>query len=413
MPASLFKRHPVALSATAVLIVARLFPLSPIVDALTGGAPAGLVLEHPSVYLILQPLSALADLATLSGKRQAIALLAWIVAAYWLWRAARRASLLSMLAGFAGYLGAVVAFLAWTIVLPRPAARLVAVDADVLIVDFHSHTSASRDARRGFSHAANRDWHVKMGFDAAFITDHNTTSAAKAAKEESRRAWAARGVEDRPFRALEGEEISLQDAHIVVLGNRAEIDNKPYDGSAEGVTRFLREAPARFGGVSVLSLPEYVKHHPRDRWRDFARAGAAGLELSNASPKSLDVQWDARADALALAGSSGLFVTAVSDSHGWGSAAPAWSVMRLPGHVAMEPDRLEREVLGALKASPSSAVRVIERTVAAPAAGLPIFLDPPARLWRLLRTFNWLQTLSCLAWLWLAALAGRRFSTGT
>ena len=48
-------------------------------------------------------------------------------------------------------------------------ARLRVGDPDVLVVDFHSHTEASHDGRRGFTDADDRAWHHDAGFDAREI----------------------------------------------------------------------------------------------------------------------------------------------------------------------------------------------------------------------------------------------------
>ena len=49
---------------------------------------------------------------------------------------------------------------------------------DMVVFDVHSHTNVSHDVRgtlmRGFDAEANLAWHGRAGFDAFFITDHNT-----------------------------------------------------------------------------------------------------------------------------------------------------------------------------------------------------------------------------------------------
>ena len=71
-------------------------------------------------------------------------------------------------------------------------AALAGAGPDVVVFDVHSHTNVSHDVRgtlmRGFDTEANLRWHRRAGFDAVFVTDHNTVERAPAAR---RRAGAA------------------------------------------------------------------------------------------------------------------------------------------------------------------------------------------------------------------------------
>ena len=74
----------VAASAGAALVLGQLFPLSPLVDALEGGAFHDASLSLPAGYVLTAPWSAFADLLTFSRKTHALAWLAWLFGAYWL-----------------------------------------------------------------------------------------------------------------------------------------------------------------------------------------------------------------------------------------------------------------------------------------------------------------------------------------
>src|SRR6185295_9468369 len=95
-------------------------------------------------------------------------------------------------------------------------------------------------------------------------TDHNKIAGAREAKAASRKRWKTEG-----YRSLEGEELSLQGTHIVALGNTVLIDHELYNRDLAGVFRFLKEDP-KYGGLSVMSLPEYWLNHPAERWEKFA-----------------------------------------------------------------------------------------------------------------------------------------------
>ena len=398
------------------VLAAKLLPLPPLRDAVTGAPAPEFSLRLPAGYLLTAPWSAFADLATIGSARQDKVLIAYLLLGYWVWffvgrwtrrfilfetRSERRARRTKALWGYPVYLALVAAFLAWALLARRPAAAFVSAHADDLVLDLHSHTSYSWDGRKrlgAFTPQANMDWHRRLGFTAAFITDHNKTTGAREAKVLSRKRWKQDG-----YRSLEGEEVSLHDLHVAVLGNHYAIDNQLYDKDLAGAMRFFKDAP-KFGGLTVLSLPEYWAHYPQTQWDKFAQAGASGFEIVNSVPKALEFPASLSAEVVRLCRRRRLFFDGVTDNHGWGSATAVWSVMRLKGQASMDPDRLEREVLAKLRRDGPEALRVIVRAKHEPSASAWIAFDPPASVWTFARTFSWAESLMCLAWIWLLAL---------
>ncbi|MEK9146468.1 MAG: hypothetical protein AAB339_12750, partial [Elusimicrobiota bacterium] len=270
-------------AATLFILAAQVFRFpSALKDAATGEFLPGYSLEFPWGHLLSAPFSAWADQITFNSLAQHKVLLLYILLGFWAFLAWRKSSgerkenagpplrraVPGVLGAYALYLAAALAFLSWAMLYPRPAARLRLGSPEELAVDFHSHTRYSHDGRASFTPRANMDWHRGMGFDAGFITDHNLAEGSEAAAE----SW--KGGEE--YRPLRGVEISLHRTHVVVLGNRAPIDNREYDGSLEGVKRFLGDCRKRFGGLPVLSLPEYWRHH-WERLDEMAGWGAAGV----------------------------------------------------------------------------------------------------------------------------------------
>lgn len=377
-------RRPAAAAAglSAVVLASRLLPAPPLVDVASGLPPEGFRLEPPLGHLLTTPFSCLADLLTFNSARQWWAWGAWLLLGYWLLAPRSRRGLLL----YPAYLAGLAAFLAWALLSGRPAARLRAADPDVLLIDFHSHTSFSWDGRRSFIPEANAAWHRDMGFSAGFITDHNRVDGA----------LRARAASDASYRSLAGSEVSLHDAHLVLLDARP-VDNRLYNANLGGIRRFLADARGR--GPVILSLPEYWKHH-WDRLETLAGWGVSGIEVVNASPKALDLPPRKLAAVLELSRRRGLFVVGISDNHGWSRASFVWNAMRLPGHAALAPEALERAVRAGLARGRSEAVRVIARTKRAPARGPMIALDPPLALWTMLRTLSAAQAAVLLAWAW-------------
>lgn len=395
------------LASAAALALGQVFRVSPLKDAASGAPLDGWRFEPTWAHLLTTPLSMASDWAACMSLRQLIALLAWLLASWWLlrpfrrlpWRGLRREA-----AGYALHVAGVIAFVAWTVLPPRPMARLTRPPGakDMLVADLHSHTSFSWDGRKSFTPERNLAWHRDAGYDATFITDHNRVEGSRLAFEASLLAWRATGV-----KALRGEELSLHDAHVVALGARERIDPDRYRGP-DGLLRFLAEAGPKHGALAVLSLPEYWRHH-RDRLDSLASAGAAGFELANGAPKAADIPPSGRRRVVELCRARNLFLAAVSDNHGWAASACAWSLIRLPGHAAMEPEALERAVLARLGTG-FDAATAAERPLHRPEGRLGLVLDPVVNLWTLLRVLSPAQALVCFLYIAGAAVASRFFS---
>src|SRR6185503_663306 len=107
---------------------------------------------------------------------------------------------------------AIIVTYAATLLLPRPMAALVSDNADIIRIDFHSHTAASHDGRPGWSAERNRAWHRDGGYDVAYVTDHATVAAAE------------RGVALNPNPVgegtvlLQGIEVTWAGEHVDILG---------------------------------------------------------------------------------------------------------------------------------------------------------------------------------------------------
>ena len=78
-------------------------------------------------------------------------------------------------------------------------------------------TTSRGTLMRGFDTEANLAWHRRAGFDALFLTDHNTTAGL----------IAHRG----PPALCPGIEVSAWKAHIVLLGDSLPVDQRRYNGS--------------------------------------------------------------------------------------------------------------------------------------------------------------------------------------
>jgi hypothetical protein len=406
---------------SACVLAGQLFHLAPLADALTGAAPADVRLVYPAGHVLLAPFTLLADWLNGSPTRELKGLLVWALAAYALLRVARgrprgrglaRVVLREALACTL-FLAALVLFVAWGAFAPRPIPRLAAGDPDLLVFDLHSHTDASHDGRPGFSPAQNAAWHARAGFDAAFVTDHNTTAAI--------RAWFA-VAPPGAFRLLPGIELSLSGLHLLALGTAREIPVAPFRDRWDSTGVLIRALAAgdtaptpssvRGGGrppaaagapFLVASLPEYWEHHWGADLDTLAAWGVRGVEVWTTSPRAMGFPPARRREVAAWCRRHEIAMFAATDMHGLGYTVSAWNVTRIRGWRRLD-------------AGPLAAVLVAKFTREGVDASEPVVLRRwlpetptqsvvavPLNLVLLLRTASPAHGAALLAWIWASA----------
>jgi hypothetical protein len=271
-------------------------------------------------------------------------------------------------------------------------AALAGAGPDIVVFDVHSHSNVSHDVggtlMGGFDTEANLRWHQRAGFDAVFVTDHNTVAGLA-----PRAPLAAAGLPA----LCPGIEVSAWHAHVVLLGDTVAVDAGRYNGSLPELVRLLAESDSVYGALSLLSLPEYERNH-RERLDSLAAAGADGFELVNASPKANELDRAERDRVAALARRTNRFVVGASDSHGWGATSMVWNLVRIRRGTAQSNlcDAILRELRRGF-----SAVRIVERHRLRPDSPWPLWLTPLGMLWETWRSMGWQLTVSWLVWVWL------------
>lgn len=378
----------------AAVVLGGLARVSSLRDAVTGAPAAGVGLELPVLYVVLSPVSRILDAIGLLSTGQHIAFATAVVGASVLVGAARdrRAGprgVRRILTPAAIALVALLVVYACVAALPRPMARLVAGGKDLVRVDFHSHTNASPDTRRGFSPERNRAWHRAGGFDAAYISDHRSFIGAEAGQA---RNPARAGDGTVLLSAYEGRYrgtfeifLSLTRADSVSLMDRR---------------RHLREGTLRSGRVpsSVVVLPS-----PLVDVQAEARDGPphiVAIEVSDGSPRGLAQSDRDRETIIRRADSLGIALVSGSNNHGWGRVVPAWTLVAVRDWRKLPPDSLGAAIEDAVRTSPGTAVRVVERrrpTFASPAA---LALTAPVAAGQMFRTLTIPERLVWLVWIW-------------
>lgn len=391
-------RFRVPLALTAALLTARLVAAPPLSDPLGSPLPAGLHLQAPALYLALGPLFSVWDSASMLSMTRLYGFLLGTALLYLLWRAGRGAlgrtrpfRPLRELAVLGASLAGFVLFLALGILWHRPMLRVAGAGPDLAVVDFHSHTNVSHDVRgtlmSGFDVRANLAWHRRAGFDAVFITDHNTIAPTTQ-------------TAGLPLRCP-GIEVSAWRAHIVLLGDTLPVDRDRYSRDWAGLARLLGVSDSAYHARSVASLPEYERNH-WDRLDSLVAAGLDGFEIVNASPKANELSRARRDRVVALARRTGRFVVGVSDHHGWGATSMVWNLVPIPAWRTT-PALLCGRILARLGQGAAS-VQVVERHRLRAESAWPGLLTPIGVAWETWRGMTGPVTLSWLVWLWVLPL---------
>ncbi|MFW5951983.1 MAG: hypothetical protein ACOCVZ_07715, partial [Gemmatimonadota bacterium] len=164
---------------TLLVAAGAIFGPPALSDGVTGAAVSGARLEVGWTYVLMAPVTNVLDTLSVLTLGQHYAVLATLIVVFAAWRMLRGRRRLGWLRRVGVELGVALAsllglatFYGYGIVGPRPMAALAVDDPDIVVVDVHSHTDRSHDARRGFDAEANREWHASAGFDAAYISDH-------------------------------------------------------------------------------------------------------------------------------------------------------------------------------------------------------------------------------------------------
>ena len=400
-----------ALFAVVLLVAASApFAIAPVRDAATLAPVSEAALRRPLSYLLLAPISDVLDLLTLLSLRQHVALLLTLLLGYavWWWLRGRvipatvpprrrgvRAAVRIALA-----LLAVVAVYAAGLLLPRPMAALD-VGPDVVVADFHAHTKYSHDGRPDWGPEDLRAWHRDAGFDVAYVSDHRTFEGA-------RDAWANNpGFAGQGVSLFPAIEVVWKGEHVNVL----EADRK-YRGILTESLRDIDEPALTIASALPGNEPVLIETMPGDLSRMIAAAGPAtagvrAIEIVDGSPKGLGQTRRERARIVHLADSLDLALVAGSDSHGWGHAASAWTLLHVPNWRSAPPDQLSDAIVTIIRRGAFGSTKVVERYVADTDRGVALPLTAPLVAWGMFRTLSPDERVAWIAWALLVSLLAR------
>lgn len=357
---------------TLVVVAGTWTPPGALRDAATRDPATGMRLVYSDPYIWGAPWFDLLDALGILTWPQHVALALTVVVvhlavrAWRAWRGRRRPALgREVLLLFATIGGLTLAYATGALV-PRPMARLIVFDSDVLVLDLRARSAYADEGRPEFSATWRRRWSSRAGYHAAYIDD------ARGARE----AMAA-----NPPRAGAGF-VALPATQAIRAG--------------QPVTQLSPEAPADTP-VLVQAIPADLDAATRG---EPNAAPLTALEINNGSPHGL-AQALADHDRLVhLADSLDLALVAGSNHRGWGSTAVAWTLMRLPGWQRLSPDSLARRIETTLRTERRRATRVVERRTPELTPGLALAGLGPLLLYELNATLSPSQRLSWICWIW-------------
>ena len=389
------------LAIILAVLLAALFPLPAVRDAVTFEVIDEAVFHKSAAYILLSPLSELLDLVTLLSARQHVALLLTLVVKYvlwWWWRggflpasvpATRKPIRVLARIGLA-LLVPLSLYLAATL-LPRPMASLD-TGPELIAVDFHSHTSASHDGRPDWSAEDNRNWHRNAGYDAAFISDHRTFDGARA-------AW----PNNPPFAGdgtslLPAIEVVWRGEHVNVLDA-----DRMYRGILTPTLADIDEEAVKLASAVPGNEPVIIETIPGNLdsvivANGTGTAGIRAIELIDGSPRGLGQGRRERARIIALADKDNLALVSGSDHHGWGHTASGWTLMYLKNWRAVRPTAIAGAIALNIRRGGRKSTRVAERYVANTDGWGRLPFTVAIVLWQMLRTLTTDERVIWIAW---------------
>ncbi|HEY6219233.1 MAG TPA: hypothetical protein VIV65_04185, partial [Gemmatimonadaceae bacterium] len=128
-------------------------------------------------------------------------------------------------------------------------------------------------------------------------------------------------------------------------------------------------------------------------------AGVRAIEIVDGSPRGMSQTRRDHDRIVHLADSLDLALVAGTDNHGWGRAAPGWTLIRIPDWRGRSPNLLSDDIELVIRAAGRKATLVIERTTAS-ASPLGVALTMPLVIFTAARTASGAEQVAWLFWIW-------------
>ena len=210
---------------------------------------------------------------------------------------------------------------------------------------------------------------------------------------------------------LQGLEAFYQGEHVNLLGagrrfkGLTTADLRNVDEQSLALASFL---PAT-SPVLLETIPGKLDRIPRTAQ---GAPGVQAIEIIDGSPRGLTQGRRDRARIVHIADSLNLALVAGSDNHGWGRAAPGWTLVRIPGWRGMTTDSLSLRIEDILRLGRRDATRVVERRVAPGTEAIELVFAAPVLVWGMLAALSADERITWILWTWAIVIAIRAWRTG-
>jgi len=126
--------------------------------------------------------------------------------------------------------------------------------------------------------------------------------------------------------------------------------------------------------------------------------GIRALEVVDGAPRGLTQSRLDRARIVHIGDSTDVALVAGSDSHGWGHAASAWTLMLIPGWRGAPPDEVSRAISATIRNNGRETTRVAARYVANTEDAALVPFTVPIVTWGMFRSLSSDERIVWFAW---------------
>lgn len=254
-----------------------------------------------------------------------------------------------------------------------------------ILVTTHSHSQFSHDGL--ISQENLWKWHKRNGFDAFFITDHNTHDKTIDFIDAQRN-------NKFPIEPLimAGEEFSGSN-HLSLLGLKRKFNSHGYADSV------AIDSIHSNGGVVIVNHWFDGERNSLDFYNNL---GVDGFEIENSATET-SYNRNLYKKIKNFCKSNNLIMVGGLDFHGYGNVCTIWNALKIPGWHRLSPTEKEESILNVIRTRDQSKLKVLmynDRPFYEPEN---LFWSPLFSFFHYFRTLNIWQVLSWMFWIFLMA----------
>lgn len=232
-------------------------------------------------------------------------------------------------------------FFVLIIFIPFPNNTIINNAPNTILVTTHSHSEYSHDGL--MSQEGLWKWHMRNGFEAFFITDHNNHDKTLDFVEAQRN-------HEFPIEPLVmgGEEFSGSN-HLSLLGLKRKFRTKEFSDSTA-----IDSVRANHGAVIV----NHWFDGERMSLEYYKSSGVNGFEIENtATEKAYDREVYHRIKDFCE--QNQLLMIGGLDFHGYGNVCSLWNAFHIPGWHKLDPESKEEAILSIIRSKDQSKLKVL------------------------------------------------------